>query len=62
MKEEFVNNYYCTSILPMYDELTQGEKDSITDQRVDRVDVNSLQTLNSSKFYNYPLLLEALLC
>ena len=46
----------------MYDELTQGEKDSITDQRVDRVDVNSLQTLNSSKFYNYPLLLEALLC
>ena len=62
MKEEFVNNYYCTSIIPMYDELTDGEKSSIIDQQINRSDVNSLQNLNSSKFYNYPLLLEALLC
>ena len=46
----------------MYDELTDGEKSSIIDQQINRSDVNSLQNLNSSKFYNYPLLLEALLC
>lgn len=62
IKKDFVNNYYCTSVLPMYEELTEAEKDSVISQKIDRSDINSLQTLNSTKFYDYPLLLEALLC
>lgn len=61
VKSDFVNNFYCTSILPMYDELTDGEKESITNQKIDGSDINSLHILNSTKFNNYPLLLEALL-
>lgn len=61
MKKDFINNYYCTSILPMYEELTDSEKTSILNQITERLDVNSLQNLNSNRFYNYPLMLEALL-
>jgi len=61
IKEEFINNYYCSSILPMYQELTSAEKTSITSQKSDRLDINSLQALNATKFYNHPLLLEGLL-
>lgn len=61
IKEEFINNYYCTSILPMYDELTKSEIDSILQQEINRMDINSLYNLNTTKFYNYPLMLEALL-
>jgi len=60
-KEEFVNNFYCSSIIPMYEELTSAQKSSILQQRTDRIDVNTLQLLNSTKFYNHPLLLEGLL-
>lgn len=60
-KKEFVNNFYCTSIIPMYEELTESEKSSITNQIIDRIDINSLQALNSTKFYNHPLMLNALL-
>lgn len=60
-KEEFVNNYYCSSIIPMYNELTGAEKSSILNQRVDRIDINTLRAINSTKFYNHPLLLEGLL-
>lgn len=60
-KEEFINNYYCSSIIPMYEELTNGEISSILNQRVDRIDVDSLRAINSTKFYNHPLLLEGLL-
>ena len=61
IKEEFVNNFYCSSIIPMYQELTGAQKNSILQQRVDRLDINTLQYLNSTKFYNHPLLLEGLL-
>lgn len=61
MKEEFVNNYYCTSILPMYQDLTSSQIGSILVQLTDRIDINSLNMLNSTKFYNHPLLLEGLL-
>lgn len=60
-KEEFVNNFYCSSIIPMYEELTSAQKNSILQQRTDRIDVNTLQLLNTTKFYNHPLLLEGLL-
>lgn len=60
-KEEFVNNFYCSSIIPMYEELTGAQRSSILQQRIDRLDVNTLQMLNASKFYNHPLLLEGLL-
>lgn len=60
-KEEFVNNFYCSSILPMYDELTSAQKISVLQQCADRIDVNTLKLLNSTKFYNHPLLLDGLL-
>lgn len=61
LKEEFVNNYYCSSIIPMYQDLTSAQISSILQQINDRIDINSLQILNSTKFYNHPLILEGLL-
>lgn len=60
IKSDFVNNFYCTSITDMYNELSTGSKLSILNQRKDRFDNESLIKLNASKFYNYPLTLEAL--
>ena len=60
VKEEFVNNFYCSSILSMYDELTSAEKSSISSQIVDRMDFNSLFAINNTKFYSHPMILEAL--
>lgn len=60
MKEEFINNFYCISVLDMYDELTTSNKIAILNQRKDRFDNDSLIRLNASRFYNYPLTLEAL--
>lgn len=60
LKEEFVNNFYCISVLDMYDELTTSNKISVLNQRKDRFDNESLIKLNASRFYNYPLILEAL--
>ena len=60
IKEEFVNNYYCTSISEMYKELTPSEILSVLNQRRDRLDMNSLMNLNSTRFANYPLILESL--
>lgn len=60
MKEEFINNFYCTSVINMCDELTTSNRISILNQRKDRFDNESLIKLNASRFYNYPLILEAL--
>lgn len=60
IKEEFINNFYCSSILSMYDELTDIDKVNIVSQLIDRSDINSLVSINKSKFVNYPLMLEAL--
>lgn len=60
VEEEFINNYYCCSIIDMYNELTDSEKLSIFNQRRDRYDMNSLIALNKTRFCNYPLILEAL--
>lgn len=60
-RKDFINNFYCTSILDMYQELTEIEKQSFFYQKKDRIDIDSLQKLNQTKFNNYPLILEALL-
>ena len=60
-KTEFVNNFYCSSILDMFDELTESEKLSIISQLVDRADKNALDSINRTKFANHPFMLEALL-
>ena len=59
-KEEFINNFYCTSILEVQRDLNLSEKMSMLNQRKDRFDNDSLIKLNATKFYNYPLILEAL--
>ena len=59
-KDEFVNNFYCCSVQNMYEELPTSSKLSVLNQRKDRFDNNSLIQLNASRFYNYPLILEAL--
>ena len=45
----------------MMEELTEGQKTFITNQIVDRIDVNSLRKLNMTLFKDHPLLLEGLL-
>ena len=62
LQEEFVQNYYCTSLPYMYKELTESDKDSIFSQIIDRSDINSLMQINRDKFGDYPLIMEALLC
>ena len=62
IKKEFINNFYCSSILNMYDELTEADKNYILNQiTIDRNDTNSFSNLNNTKFYNHKLLLEGLL-
>ena len=60
-KEEFVNNFYCSSILAMYDELSASEKVSVLNQLLDRSDRNALESINKLKFGNHPINLENLL-
>lgn len=60
IKEEFINNFYCSSVSNMYEELSNAEKMSIFNQRQNRVDMNSLIKINKTRFVNYPLILEAL--
>lgn len=62
MKKEFTNNYYCTNIENMYEELTDADKTSISNQIIDRSDNESLITLNKTVFADHPLILEGLLC
>ena len=59
-REQFVNNYYCTSIPLIYEELTSAERLSITSQRSDRFDNQGLLDLNKTLFYDHPLILETL--
>ena len=60
-RQLFYNNYYCSSIIHMYNELTEAQKTSILNQLIDRIDLNSIRSLNQTKFYNHMILLDALL-
>lgn len=61
LQDNFVNNYYCTNLRYMYDELTDGEKNSVLSQINDKSDINSLKRLNQTDFYDTPIILEQLL-
>ena len=61
IKEEFINNYYCTTIKEMYNELNTSEILSVLNQIHDRSDNNSIMNLNITRFANYPLILESLM-
>jgi hypothetical protein len=61
LEDEFINNYYCSTILNMYQDLNESDIGSVITQLIDRSDLNSLMTLNNSKFYKYPLMLDGLL-
>ena len=60
-KDEFLSNFYCTSLKMCYDEITKADIKSILNQRMDRLDINSLEKLNRDVFVNHPLLLQVLL-
>lgn len=60
IKNEFTDNYYCSSIIAGYEELSMSHKLSVLNQRKDRLDIDSLKKLNATRFYSYPLILEAL--
>ena len=59
-KEQLIENYNLLSIEEVYNRLTKKQKFTITNQIVDRVDVNSLIKLNSTRFSDCPLKLEEL--
>lgn len=59
-RTQFINNYYCTSISCLEEDITDSGVISILSQRKDRLDMNSLMTLNNTTFRNHPLLLDAL--
>lgn len=61
IQEEFINNFYCSAIISMYDELTESEKSSVLSQLLDRSDKNTLEKINSTKFFNHPIILDSLL-
>ena len=60
MKTEFINNYYCSSIISGYGELMDSHKLGVLNQRKDRLDIDSLVKLNATRFNSYPLILEIL--
>lgn len=61
-RKQYLDNFYCTSIPDMFEELTEAEKESLTCQRKDRFDNQGLLELNRTVFANHPLTLEALCC
>lgn len=59
-REEFIEQFWCTSIKYIYDEITEADKLPIMNNQIDRIDMRSLMQLNQSMFQNYRLLLEQL--
>ena len=60
-REEFKVSYLCSCLEQMYQRLTETEIQSITDQIVDKSDINTLQSINRTKFSNHPIMLDSLL-
>ena len=61
VKDEFINNYYCSNLDYMYSKLTKSDIDSILNQIIDRSDINGLKSINNSVFYNHPIMISSLL-
>lgn len=60
IRSQFVNNYYCTSVYCLDEDVSHADCISILSQRKDKLDMNSLITLNNTTFRFHPLLLDAL--
>lgn len=59
-KKDFITSFQCTDIISTYKELTNANITSITNQICDRIDINSIMSLNSNRFYNHQINLEGL--
>jgi ligand-binding sensor protein len=61
LKDEFINNFLCTSYMHMYNNMATSDELNITNQMIDRSDITTLQALNRTRFYNHPIKLEWLI-
>lgn len=59
---EATKNYNCIDIRQQYNELSEKDKFSITNQIINRFDYNSLIKLNNEDYKDYPLMLPELTC
>ena len=59
-KTDFINSYYCTNIISSFNELTNADITSVNNQICDRIDISSIKSLNSDRFYYHQLYLEGL--
>lgn len=62
IQKKILNNYLAVNIYEQYKELSNVDIYNIQKQLIDRFDNNSLLTLNSTKFYHHPLMLQELTC
>lgn len=60
-KDEIIENYQAISLEDAISSLTEGSKNLIVEQIIDRSDLNSLMKLNQTMFTEYPLRIESLL-
>ena len=60
MREDLVSNFNQYSIEWKNQNIDEADKETIRSQIIDRFDNNSLLTLNSTRFYEHPLMLEEL--
>lgn len=58
--EKSIENFNCVNIQKQYNELSQNDIFSITNQIINRFDFNSLLELNSTIYRDYPLMLPEL--
>lgn len=60
-REDIKNAFQCTSIETQFSLLSQVDIDYITNQIVDKVDIESVEALNNKRFLDYPINLQGLL-
>lgn len=61
-RQTFIQNYYCSDVVQIYNDLTDAQKKSILNQIRDRSDNNALYEANHTRFSTHPIVLEGLLC
>ena len=60
-REDIKEAFLCTSIETQYEILSISDKESIDEQKVDRIDMKSLEALNNKRFLDFPINLGALI-
>lgn len=60
-REDIKNAFQCTSIETQFSLLSQVDIDYITNQIVDKIDIESVEALNNKRFLDYPINLQGLL-